>query len=525
MFAFQKTPDGNGESYSSEVFFMRSKNFISFHNKGAMHPKGNNINNKETKEFVYDLSWETMPFGEEGLQTISGLHLGEEPHILEIYGSRLLCFWRTDLGFLDSSYSDDNGRSWKSMNLSPLTFRPGLKIPSNNEHFREINELGHTGRNYSLNLTACDRKTINNDLIVSREKYLKSSIYADLVISDHNILRNPRGAITPIRLKDDCFALLFYNNGHTDKVGYVGRLVYWLTLGIVNTDEKSIVWSQPELVLWWDGILLDNRENWNEDWAIVDGAGYADFQEMPNGNLAFVESNKLTVRYHEIPCSVLEAMKTQLKTQNISQNKNLANKTIRRKYQQDLVYNYSKEENVTPPNRAPVLPDLRSGGGFTFSIAIDFSKLLSKSKGEDDILIRCFSTVSGALDEEAAPDITKGYEIVLTTHGRLRLSITDGFKTSFDFEVDFQSIQEDYYKVNVDNKMSVASFIVDGGPKVVSCVINDRLYNAFPSGWKFFPREFGEIGGSNINIVHGLVEAYNIYDRALLVSECIDFVQ
>ena len=68
------------------------------------------------------------------------------------------------------------------------------------------------------------------------------------------------------------------------------------------------------------------------------------------------------------------------------------------------------------------------------------------------------------------------------------------------------------------------SFIVDGGPKVASCVINDRLYNAFPSGWKFFPREFGEIGGSNINVNQSLVDEYRIYDRALLVSECMNFV-
>ena len=71
-------------------------------------------------------------------------------------------------------------------------------------------------------------------------------------------------------------------------------------------------WSQPEIAIWWDGIQLDDREEWNEDWAIVDGAGYFDIQELENGNLAFVESNKLTVRYHEISVDVLEAMKRQL---------------------------------------------------------------------------------------------------------------------------------------------------------------------------------------------------------------------
>ena len=514
MFAFQKTPDGNGESYSSEVFFMCSKNLISLHKNDISQHKRKSKRDAIRNEFMHQAIWETLPQGEEGLQTINGLRLGEEPHLLQISGSRLLCFWRTDLGYLDSSYSDDNGRSWTSS--KPLSYYPTAQIQSN-----KFKDNSHKSL---LDYSADERKAINNDLIIKREKYLKTSIYADEVKLNHSILRNPRGAITPIRLFDDYFALLYYNNGHTDKVGYVGRLVYWLTLGTLTTDNKSIIWSQPEIVLWWDGILLDNRENWNEDWAIVDGAGYADFQELSNGNLSFVESNKLTVRYHEIPASVIDVMKKQLKKQRIASKETSTDDNLVKGCQQDLVYTYTKQENAKASNRAPVLPDLRSGGGFTLCIGIDFSKLLSKNKGDDQILIQSFSIVSGALDEEEAPDITKGYEIVFTKNERLRLSITDGFKTSFDFEVDLQNIYEDYYKIKVDNKQSCVSFIVDGGPKVASCVINDRLYNAFPSGWKFFPREFGEIGGSNIDVNQSLVDIYRIFDRALLVSECINFV-
>ena len=29
-------------------------------------------------------------------------------------------------------------------------------------------------------------------------------------------------------------------------------------------------------------------------------------------------------------------------------------------------------------------------------------------------------------------------------------------------------------------------------------MINSKLYNAAPAGWTFLPREFGEIGGSNV---------------------------
>ena len=46
----------------------------------------------------------------------------------------------------------------------------------------------------------------------------------------------------------------------------------------------------------------------------------------------------------------------------------------------------------------------------------------------------------------------------------------------------------------MEDKAKVA-FILDGGPKVASCVINEKLYNLAPSGWKFFSRDFGEIGG------------------------------
>ena len=56
--------------------------------------------------------------------------------------------------------------------------------------------------------------------------------------------------------------------------------MFWIWGGFaqVTAEGSGITWSQPEIVLWWDGIQLDNREDWNEDWAIVDGAGYHDIQ-------------------------------------------------------------------------------------------------------------------------------------------------------------------------------------------------------------------------------------------------------
>ena len=38
FFAFQKTPDGNGESYGSEVFLMRSRDLLRLHSQGRAPP-------------------------------------------------------------------------------------------------------------------------------------------------------------------------------------------------------------------------------------------------------------------------------------------------------------------------------------------------------------------------------------------------------------------------------------------------------------------------------------------------------
>ena len=133
----------------------------------------------------------------------------------------------------------------------------------------------------------------------------------------------------------------------------------WLTLGRIEESTAvpwSIRWSQPEIVLWWDGIQLDSREDWNEDWAIVDGAGYFDCQEMPDtGDLAFVESNKLTVRYHKVSITVIDLLKA-----------SFAGETPRQPEDDGPVFVWSqkghtKDDWRSRAFRAPVLPDLRSG--------------------------------------------------------------------------------------------------------------------------------------------------------------------
>ena len=74
FFAFQKTPDGNGESYGSEVFLMRSADLVELASGDRMA----------------EATWETLPRGEKGLQTERGLRLGEEPHVVQVSWDLLL---------------------------------------------------------------------------------------------------------------------------------------------------------------------------------------------------------------------------------------------------------------------------------------------------------------------------------------------------------------------------------------------------------------------------------------------------
>ena len=190
---------------------------------------------------------------------------------------------------------------------------------------------------------------------------------------------------------------------------------------ITRIDPTLFRWCQPEIALWWDGIQLDDREDWNEDWAIVDGAGYFDIQETPDGGLAFVESNKLTVRYHEIPPGVVGIMKDQLSVQSGAMGGS-------------AVFKWSGNPGW---HRSPVLPDLRAGGGFTLVCWVKLTALPGAA-GSNVLLVDGTRAVSGSLDEEEAEDITKGFTVTAEVGGGIRLFITDGFNAEFEFRVAIQ---------------------------------------------------------------------------------------
>ena len=170
--------------------------------------------------------------------------------------------------------------------------------------------------------------------------------------------------------------------------------------------------------------------------------------------------------------------------------------------------------------RGPVLPDLRAGGGFTVVL------LLSGRRDDvqpGQVILSGLQEVTAALDEEATDEtITKGFQVAVAADYVLSMTLTNGFGVSMVWQTTLAEPMTLW-----DGQRHTVSFIADGGPKVMSAVVDGLLCDggaSHPQGWTFIPRELGEIGGASTRLDRsfaGTVHGFFRYDRALLTSEVI----
>ena len=119
-------------------------------------------------------------------------------------------------------------------------------------------------------------------------------------------LKNPRGPITPKRMANGMYLLLFYNNAG-DAFGQ--RDPYWLACGIENKRE-GILWSQPEIVLY------DRFEH------SAEAGGYPDFIQSETNplHIYITETQKSITRIHKIESRILEALFAQRNVSGVHPN-------------------------------------------------------------------------------------------------------------------------------------------------------------------------------------------------------------
>jgi hypothetical protein len=294
-------------------------------------------------------------------------------------------------------------------------------------------------------------------------------------------IKHNRAANFVHKFSNGKYVLWFHNHGgeafHV-KPGnpYAGRNPSWLAGGV----EKNgyIYWSEPEIVLY------------NDDPAI--GSSYPDFIE-DGGRYFITETQKSISRVHPIDNGLLEALWNQRE-----------NRTVAR---QGLVLDLAGERTKADATiDMPRLPNLAERRGFTL-----------------DFRIRLRELTAGQIILDARDAKGKGIALVTSDRFTIKLMLNDGHH-KFEWDSD-PGTHPGTLKVNTWQHVAV---IVDGGPKIVSFVV-DGVFNDGGAvreyGWGRFPMAMGDVNGAPTaklaTGLYGKLARLRIYGRYLRTSEAV----
>jgi hypothetical protein len=245
---------------------------------------------------------------------------------------------------------------------------------------------------------------------------------------------------------------------------FAGRNPYWLSGGVER--EGFIYWSQPET------CLYDDDPNTR--------IGYPDYIEQ-DGRFWITETNKSVARIHEIDPALIHGLWEQHRVKRVAEN----GLVLHVKHPQQRV-------------ELPRLPSLAEGGGFTLDFWLK----------PDDLPAR-----------RAILDAGPGLAVQLSENGLLRLDLSDGTTTD---------ASESDPGLLTPGRWHHVSIIIDGGPKIVTWVIDGVLCDggeARRQGWSRFSRTLGEVcpgGPASVGLVgQDQLRDLRVYSRYLRTSEAV----
>jgi hypothetical protein len=295
-------------------------------------------------------------------------------------------------------------------------------------------------------------------------------------------IKHPRAANFVRKFSNGKYLLWFHNHGGEavhliEKWSYYdGRNPGWIVGGV----EKNgyIHWSQPEV------LLYDSEP--------ATKISYPDFVE-DHGDFYITETMKTHARVHKIDRSLLEAVWSQAENRAVAK--------------QGLVL--TVDGSKTRPGQMvqmPQLPNLSEGGGFSIDFWMNLRELSPKQ----------------TIFDAKTPD-GKGIRIATTNRFTLALTLHDG-TTEAVWESD-PGTHEGTLKSGVWQHVA---FIVDGGPKLISVVIDGAFNDGGPVrdyGWGRFAPSLGDVNGEKeakfAPAIFGEIKTLRIYNRYLRTSEAV----
>lgn len=289
-------------------------------------------------------------------------------------------------------------------------------------------------------------------------------------------LKNPRAC--PRVWRTSAGKLLFWYHNHSG-TSWRPRNPVWICGGIEK--QAHVHWSQPEILLF--DADLDN------------GMSYPDLIEQ-DGRYWITETQKTVARVHPIDPALLEGLWSQGEINRVVSEGLAASRTVADAAADELAM--------------PRLPKLSAGGGF----AVDFWIALHAALAQQVVL-------------DSRDTNGKGIALTLTDKGTVRIELGDGRRSA--------RWESDAGWLRPAARHHVAA-IVDGGPKVISFVIDGRLCDGGSGsaggpgrqfGWGRFPAELGDVNGSRTARVMPHAEdparlkCLRIYNRYLRTSEAV----
>jgi hypothetical protein len=312
--------------------------------------------------------------------------------------------------------------------------------------------------------------------------------------ADGHLMKHPRAANFAWKCSNGKFLYWFHNHGGRFIKGsgayypYEDRNPVWLCGGVEEDSPagRIIKWSQPEIILYDDDPFIR--------------ISYPDLIEE-DGDVFLTESNKDIARVHRIDARILKGLWGQFENSETAKNgiilesmgSSLNGKTL----DMPVLPEFKVRDRA---KRDHGEKDLRQG--FTVELWLEINEI-----GINQIII------------DNRTDDGIGFKIELTDRGTISIALSDG-RTQSKWDCDPNLLEI--------NKRHHIVAIVDGGPKIISFVIDGKLCDGGESrqfGWGRFSPNLRNVNGSNTlrvsSEVDGKIQGIRIYDRYLLVSEAI----
>ncbi len=314
--------------------------------------------------------------------------------------------------------------------------------------------------------------------------------------ADGRLMKHPRAANFAWRCENGNFLYWFHNHGgrqileHPRRrtIAYQDRNPVWLSAGeeVDGPRGKEIRWTQPEIALYDDDTFIR--------------MSYPDLVE-DDGKYYLTETQKDIARVHEVDQLLLDGLFGQFENREAARD--------------GLLLELPEGPEAVPVEvETPALPEFlaRSSradhgtedwrAGFTVGLWL---RLRSLRAGQ---VILDNRTTSG-----------KGFALATTERGTVELILNDG-RSESRWDTDPGMLQR--------GKLHHVVAIVDGGPKIVSFVVDGKLcdgggYRQF--GWGRYSRDLHGVNGAGTLRIAPSAEAevlgLRVYGRYLRTSEAI----